>query len=218
MRFKGKKKVEAEMERRKEEQFLDRFRGVDVPILILDERWHHIFPDNNKSVQVRELEVALREMFKRQARISEELEKAENTKQKLMKRIINNMRVAQVSEEEAKKQDKSQQVIKEINAEIAQLEAEYEGMPQRIKALNEQLLIESMRVCYRIMEANKVQLDKQKMLVEEAQQLLMERTLVKQNLEKENHQMYTFMHRMFGRNILELFDEFDDEIEGDGHS
>ena len=95
------------------------------------------------------------------------------------------------------------------------MEAEYEDMPQRIKALNEELLIESMRVCYRIMEANKAQLDKQKVLVEEAQQLLMERTLVKQNLEKENHQMYTFMHRMFGRSILELFDEFDDEIEGD---
>ena len=215
MRFKGKKKAEAEIEAIKEEEFLKRFRGVEVPILILDERWHHIFPDHNKSAQVRELEVALRECFKRQARISEELEKAENTKQKLMKRIIDNMRVAQVSAEEAKKQDKSQQLIKEINIEIAELEADYEEMPQRIKALNEELLIESMRVCYRIMEANKAQLDKQKVLVEEAQQLLMERTLVKQNLEKENHQMYTFMHRMFGRSILELFDEFDDEIEGD---
>ena len=217
MRFKGKKKkkAEADLEVLKEEQFLSRFRGVEVPILILDERWHHIFNDNNKNALVRELEVALRESFKRQARISEELEKAENTKQKLMKRIIDNMRVAQVSAEEAKKQDKSQQMIKEINTEIAELEAEYEDMPQRIKALNEELLIESMRVCYRIMEANKVQLEKQKVLVEEAQQLLMERTLVKQNLEKENHQMYTFMHRMFGRNILELFDEFDDEIEGD---
>ena len=218
MMFKGKKKAIAEMEALKEEQFLSRFRGVEVPVLILDERWHHIFPDNKKSAQVRELEVTLRESFKRQARISEELEKAENTKQKLMQRIINNMRVAQVSEEEAKKQDKSQQMIKEINVEIAELEAEYEEMPQKIKALNEELLIESMRVCYRIMEANKAQLNKQKILVEEAQQLLMERTLVKQSLEKENHQMYTFMHRMFGRNILELFDEFDDEIEGDKQS
>lgn len=215
MIFKGKKKAEADVEALKEEQFLSRFREVEVPILILDERWHHIFPDNKKSASVRELEEALRESFKRQARISEELEKEENTKQKLMKRIINNMRVAQISEKEAEKQDKSQQLIKEINGKIAELEAEYEEIPQKIKALNEELLIESMRVCYRIMEANKVQLDKQKALVEEAQQLLLERTLVKQNLEKENQQMYTFMHRMFGRKILELFDEFDDEVERD---
>ena len=89
MMFKGKKKAIAEMEALKEEQFLSRFRGVEVPVLILDERWHHIFPDNKKSAQVRELEVTLRESFKRQARISEELEKAENTKQKLMS-FLNN--------------------------------------------------------------------------------------------------------------------------------
>ena len=44
--FKGKKKNE--VEDIEEERFLERFRGADTPILILDERWLRIFPDNYK--------------------------------------------------------------------------------------------------------------------------------------------------------------------------
>lgn len=216
MIFKGKKKQETRIDVAEEEQFLKRFRGIDAPILILDERWHQIFPDGHKSPEVRQLEIDLRESFKRQAKLSEELQNAEETKQQLMQRIINNMRLAQVSEEEAKRQDKSQQLIKEINLEIAEMEAEYEEMPQRIKTLNEELLIESMRVCYRMMKKNKEKLDQQKVLVKEAEELLKERVLVKQDLQKENERMYTFMHHIFGRNILEIFDDFDDNEAEEG--
>ena len=44
--FRGKKKNE--VEDIEEERFLERFRGEDTPILILDERWLRIFPDNYK--------------------------------------------------------------------------------------------------------------------------------------------------------------------------
>ena len=48
--FKGKKKQEEQD--LEEEQFLERFRGEDIPILILDERWLRIFPDNYKTAQI----------------------------------------------------------------------------------------------------------------------------------------------------------------------
>ena len=52
--FKGKKKNE--VEDIEEERFLERFRGEDTPILILDERWLRIFPDNYKTSQIKKLE------------------------------------------------------------------------------------------------------------------------------------------------------------------
>ena len=47
-------------------------------------------------------------------------------------------------------------------------------------------------------------------LVEEARALLNSREARKQELHRENEHIFTFMHRIFGRRIIELFDEFDD--------
>ena len=68
---------------------------------------------------------------------------------------------------------------------------------------------ESLRVCYRTMEEHKENMEKQEALVREAEQLLAERQKEKEYLKKENEQMYTFMHRVFGKKIVEIFDAFD---------
>ena len=46
-------------------------------------------------------------------------------------------------------------------------------------------------------------------LIKEAEKLLEERLEKKHIKEKENEQMYMFMHRLFGRNVLEKFDDFE---------
>lgn len=209
MIFKGKgKKEEIDQE---EERFLERFREVEAPILILDERWLRIFPDNYKTKEILRLEREMREALKYQARLTENIKDAEDKKKKLMDRIIRFMNAAQVSAEEAKKQKKSQEYIKNINLELEDLELKYEQMPDHIKDLNRQLLIESLRVCYRRMKENKEQLDEQKLLVMEAKKVLEQRQEKRRQLHIENEHIFTFMHKIFGRSIIELFYEFDDE-------
>ncbi len=209
MIFKGKgKKEEIDQE---EERFLERFREVEAPILILDERWLRIFPDNYKTKEILRLEREMREALKYQARLTENIKDAEDKKKKLMDRIIRFMNAAQVSAEEAKKQEKSQEYIKNINLELEDLELKYEQMPDHIKDLNRQLLIESLRVCYRRMKENKEQLDEQKLLVMEAKKVLEQRQEKRRQLHIENEHIFTFMHKIFGRSIIELFYEFDDE-------
>lgn len=202
---------------REEEEFLNRFRGIEAPILILDERWLRIFPEAYKTPEIKRVERELREAFKYQARLTSDMEDAEHKKKQLMDRIIRFMNVAQVSESEAKKQEKSQEYIKDINEQLSGMEMEYENMPDRIKELNEELLVESLRVCYRRMKDNKDQLATQKQLVMEARELLKERTDRQKELRKENERIFSFMHRVFGSRIIEIFDEFEeiDEIEED---
>ena len=212
MIFKGKKKQEKETDW-EEEVFLQKFHGVEVPILILDERWLRIFPDNYKTPEMKRLEGELREAFKYQARLTADMEEAESTKKQLMDRIIHFMNAAQVNTQEAQKQEKSQEYIKSINQQLKELEIEYETMPDRIKELNEELLIESLRVCYRRMQENKRERQEQRELVREARELLQSRQERQEELQKENEHIFTFMHRIFGRKILEIFDEFDDEVE-----
>lgn len=202
---------------REEEEFLNRFRGIEAPILILDERWLRIFPEAYKTPEIKRVEKELREAFKYQARLTSDMEDAEHKKKQLMDRIIRFMNVAQVSESEAKRQEKSQEYIKDINEQLSGMEMEYENMPDRIKELNEELLVESLRVCYRRMKDNKDQLATQKQLVMEARELLKERTERQKELRKENERIFSFMHRVFGSRIIEIFDEFEeiDEIEED---
>ena len=216
MKLQREKKNQKEIDR-EEEEFLDRFRGLEAPILILDERWLRIFPEAYKTPEIKHLEKELREAFKYQAKLTSDMEDAEHKKKQLMDRIIRFMKVAQISESEAKKQEKSQEYIKDINEQLSDMELEYENMPERIKQLNEELLVESLRVCYRRMRENKEQLIMQKQLVQEARELLQERSERQKELRKENESIFSFMHRVFGSRIIEVFDQFEeiDEIEED---
>ncbi len=216
MRLQREKKNQKRIDR-EEEEFLNRFRGVEAPILILDERWLRIFPEAYKTPEIKRAEQELREAFKYQARLTSDMENAEHKKKQLMDRIIRFMNVAQINESEAKKQEKSQEYIKDINEQLSGMEIEYENMPERIRELNEELLVESLRVCYRRMKDNKEQLVMQKQLVQEARDLLQERRERQKELRKENESIFSFMHRVFGSRIIEVFDEFEeiDEVEED---
>ena len=61
------------------------------------------------------------------------------------------------------------------------------------------------------MKENKEQLDEQKLLVMEAKKVLEQRQEKRRQLHIENEHIFTFMHKIFGRSIIELFYEFDDE-------
>lgn len=214
MIFKKKKKRDKHIANymidEEEEKFLNRFQNIEAPILFLDERWMTMFPNSEKSKEVQQIEKELKEAFVYQAKLSEDLKVAEETKKKLMDRIIKNMRVAQISEEEAMLQDKSQEFIREINDRITELEMEYEVMPQRIKNLNENLLRESMRYCYRKMKVNQENLQKQDELIKEAKALLEQRKAKKKEMQRQMESMYVFMHRIFGREVLQMLADFDD--------
>lgn len=214
MMFKGKKRREETIETdQKEEEFLEQFRGVEIPILTLDERWLTMFPNGEKTKEALHLEKELNEAFKYQAKLSEDLKVAESAKKQLMDRIIRNMKIAQIKEEEAMLQEKSQEFIRELNERINKLEKEYEIMPQKIKELNEALLMESLRFCYRKMYANQENIHKQDFLIQEAKELLEERIAKKLEMQKQNENMYIFIHRLFGRNVLEIFNDFDENID-----
>lgn len=212
-----KKKEEFDAE---EEEFLKRFEGIETPVLTLDENWLRVFPDGYKTPKIRQLEIQIREEFMRQARLGSEIDGAEKQKKQLMDRIIRFMRVAQVDAKEAKNQEKSQEYIRDINAQLSDLEQEYEQVPEEIKSLNQELLKESLRVCYQRMRKNKDAIEAEKESIIEVQEILKEHKDRKKELCKENERIFMFMHRVFGRRIIELFDEFDeieetDEIEGE---
>ena len=59
-----------------------------LPIVILDERWHRLFPEKDKSPEVKRLEKNLGTLLKRQGQITNDLKALRKIKSDIMKEII----------------------------------------------------------------------------------------------------------------------------------
>ena len=120
-------------------------RSTRIPILTLDNRWHELFPDYKKTNRIKELERQLNELLKKQGKMTDDRKEMKKLKQKLMEEIISNMSEegGEIGRFKQKKQEKSQKMILDINDKLEQCEEELDEIPDRIKRVNEELLIVS---------------------------------------------------------------------------
>lgn len=185
------------------------FKGKKIPIIILDERWHELFPDYDKPAQIREIEVQLNNLMKQQGKLATELKEYKQLKTKLMQEIIEYMNPSDdnTGKLKAKKLDQNQRMIKEITEKTKKMEDELIEVPYKVKELNEKLIIESSIVCYNRLHANKQKINEISKWVLSVREELKERILDKQNMEMKNTAIYSYMHDMLGPELLQELDE-----------
>lgn len=184
-------------------------RRKHLPILVLDERWHVLFPEEKKTSTIKKLEKKLNELLKHQGKLITEAKEMKKLKSSFMAGIVNNMQeVKQGKEEELrrKKLESSQKYIKEINEKLAAYDDELERMPRLISEANEQLLIESVRICYADLHKNKEKIGLMQAWIMKIRDKLKETLIEKQELEETNARIYTYMHGILGREVIEIFD------------
>ena len=63
-------------------------KGKKVPILVLDRRWHTLFPQGEKPAEIIQLEEKLNELLKRQGYLVNDIKDLKKTKKKFLFRII----------------------------------------------------------------------------------------------------------------------------------
>ena len=66
-------------------------KGKKVPILVLDRRWHTLFPQGEKPAEIIQLEEKLNELLKRQGYLVNDIKDLKKTKKKLMEGIVAGM-------------------------------------------------------------------------------------------------------------------------------
>ena len=183
-------------------------RNSNVPILILDSRWHELFPEFRKTNRIKELERVINELLKKQGKISEDRKEMKKLKQRLMEEIISNMSEdgGEVGRLKQKKQEKSQKMILEINQKLEESEEELDSIPGKIKRANEELLLESLRIWKEEMDANSEQIEAIEAWILNAREKLKENILRKQDMETRNTEMYSYMHDLLGARLMEQVD------------
>ncbi len=186
-----------------------------LPILTLDQRWHLLFPEEKKTSTIKKLEKNLNDLLKEQGKLIQEAKEMKKLKHSFMAGIVNNMQESNQEKEEAvrvKKLESSQRYIKEINEKLAAYDDALERIPNDIAKANEQLMLESVRICYAKLHKDRVKIVAMNDWIEKTRTKLKEVLVEKQELEDKNSQIYSYMHDILGPQVIEIFDADYDEI------
>ncbi len=181
-----------------------------VPILTLDSRWHMLFPEEKKTATIRRLEENVNALLKKQGKLIQEAKALKKLKRDFMQKIVSNMQEADSEKKEEarlRKLEQSQRYIKEINDKLAISDDQLEAIPGAIRKANEDLLKASFEICYEELKNNRIQIDELDDWINKTKGLLTEKIIIKQDLEKYNSDMYSYMHDILGAEMMEVFDQ-----------
>ncbi len=191
-------------------QFLmEELKHTQVPILILDKLWHDIFPEEQKTKQIVKLEKKLNDLIKEQGQLNNDRKGYLKLKKDMMKEILELTSAAYEENDDTAKEkmSKDQQYILEINEKIEQISTQLKVLPEKIQKANNNLLEESVKICYARMSKGRGEI---KILEERIEQLrselrfsLDEKTIYEENVE----QLYSYLHHLVGAEFIEKLDK-----------
>ncbi|ROR30543.1 hypothetical protein EDD66_102195 [Mobilisporobacter senegalensis] len=185
------------------------FINKKIPILTLDTRWHQLFPGMDKPVDVKVLEDQLNDLMKRQGRLTSEIKDLKALKKQLMAEIVQSMDIDTLStrHKNEKKLEQNRRLIQEINEKLNDCENELGELPYKIKATNEELMLNSVAICYEEMQENYNEIANLNDWIQQTREALKNKILEKQDLENRNTIIYSNMHDLLGAEIMEILDK-----------
>lgn len=199
------------MERNDEKQrksiFEEALQGKSFPVLTLDHKWYRLFDELGRD-DVRELSEQLNTLLKRQGRINTESKEIRRLKKRLMNEIVSmvDQMESNGDAEIEKKVEDNKRLIEECNEKLDAYQDELLELPRKLERVNYQLMLRTMECCYRTMQRNTAEIEEIGDWVTEIRIELKKRLVYKQEMEQKNHEIYSYMHDVFGAEVLNLFD------------
>ncbi len=192
-----------------EQEFEEALAGKKVPILVLDQKWHRLFAIHGKTDAIKSLEAELKDNLAKQGQLNSSLKELKKLKAQLMNNIVENMDDTTEGMDEKvrqKKLDEDKRLIDEINEKIANCEDELMELPKEIQTSNQKLMIESMDYCYSKLRVNQEEAKDIEEWINQIRVELKKNIIRKQNRTINNREIYSYMHDIFGPDVLNLFD------------
>ena len=199
-----------------EEEFRAALSNKNIPLLVLDQKWHRLFAIHGKTDEIKEKEANVNELLAQQGRANTELKKLKKIKNQLMDEIVQNMDDDDDdSAEREKKRLENKKLIDEVNEKINEEEDLLLELPKEIKEVNESLMILSMDYFYSKLRVNQTEAKEIEDWIAQVRIDLKKNIIRKQNRTINNKEIYSYLHDIFGAEVLDLFDiQYDDLIVG----
>ena len=177
------------------------FANTNVPLITVDQRWHELFPEKNKSGKIKTLETNVNSLVKKQGKLVNENKDLKRAKKKLMSDIVKNM------------EDAGNPVIKngkklmeELNEKIIANEDELAKVPYEIKEANEELMAYSMAECYERMLENREEIDRIQVWMDDIKEQVKKKKIKQLTLEEDTQKIYSYLHDLVGPEAMNRFD------------
>ena len=188
--------------------FQSALTGKRIPILTLDNKWHKIFTQKKPDKKLKRLEDELNELLKKQGKLTGEVKEIKKLKKKLMDGIVANASEASVENDEkaVRKAQESTRLIDECNEKLEEYEEELLELPREIDKVNKELMLLTMEICYDRLKENEQRIEEDARWVSEVREELKRRLVRKQEMKQANQELYSYLHDIFGAEVIELFD------------
>ena len=193
---------------RKDEVFEPALIGKKIPILTLDNKWHQLFTQKEYTPEIKDMEDELNGLLKRQGKVNEDNREVKKLKKMMMDEIVvlADELVRNPSKKVEKRQEECKRLVEECNEKLNSLEEEMVELPRRINQLNNKLMLATMEVCYRKIQKNTEELTEIEGWIANVRRELKKKIIRKQEKEAMTHKLYSYMHDIFGADVIELFD------------
>jgi len=190
-----------------QEKFENAISNIKVPILVLDNKWHRLFGKVEPTKEIQNLEKKLSDLLKEQGKLVNENKSLKKIKQNLMNEIVENMDDSDSnSKSNDKKLSENKRLINEANEKIANNEDRLLELPKEIDMINRSLMSETMSMCYDRLQENTSLIEEIALWIKDIRIKLKKNILKKQELEVYNAEVYSYMHDIFGPQVMEIFD------------
>lgn len=193
---------------RTDEVFQTALADKKIPILTLDHKWHQLFTQQECPSEIKDMECELNGLLKRQGKVNSKNREIRKLKKKLMDEIVllaNEMEGGATLRME-KEMETHKRLVNECNEKLEECEEEMLELPRQIVQLNNRLMLATMETCYRRMQENTKELEEIEEWIRNIRRELKKKVVRKQEKEIMNHQLYSYMHDIFGAEVIEIFD------------
>lgn len=189
---------------RSEDIFRPALEGKKLPVLTLDNKWHRLFTQVDSNSEIRYYENELNELLKKQGKINTETKELRKLKNKLMESIMVSSMEDGDSNEKVVEENK--RLVDDCNEKMAALQDEMLDLPAQISVANKELMIRTMEVCYDDIKESTKEIDEISEWIDEIRIELKKKVIRKQEKQKRLQDLYSYMHDVFGPNVIEIFD------------
>ncbi len=190
---------------RDDEIFREALVGKKIPILTLDNQWHKLFTQTGDNAEIHRLEEQVNDLLKRQGKLNTEIKSLNVYKKQIMNEIVSIMELPDSPAKE-KKMTENKQEIEETNRKIDDYNDELLELPKQIDDANFNLMLATMNVCYKKIKQNVKNIDEINKWIADFRGKLKHQILAKQQMEIYNDELYSYMHAIFGAEVIEMFD------------
>lgn len=191
----------------RQEKFRAALQGKKIPILTLDNKWYRLLDERTRAA-VKGIEEQLNNLLQRQGKLNTEAGDIRKLKRKLMGEIVPMVDEVTHTGDRAidRKIDQNKRLVEECNERLESYKEELKELPHQIEDLNFQLMLMTMDSCYDTMQENTEYIRLIDDWAKEIREELKRRLVRKQELEQQNHAIYSYMHDVFGADVVNVFD------------